>query len=206
MDTRGHYHNALWQQRIHVAPDALVGLPAQQRCIETVWDLALVFLKVLAPLPDGMLRWWLTQPRGHIVIHSGESRYTPGMQTWRGNSYESVLYISAEQAAGDSRESFLLVMRLLDDLLGDELQAAKGSFSDGCGSTPALTEAAQRFSKLAQLGYDSDILGADSPSAYLARTLYLALTEPQELNRLNPLLLKLYQQTLLSEGFWARQR
>ncbi|MCE5259224.1 MAG: hypothetical protein LLG44_09230 [Chloroflexi bacterium] len=206
MDTHGHYHNVLWQQRIHVAPDALDGLPAQQGRIETVWDLGLTFLKILAPLPDGMLRWWLAQPRGHIVIHSGESRYVPGTQIWRGNSYESVLYISAEQAAGDSRESFLLVMRLLDDLLGEELQAARGSFSDGCGSTQALTEAAQRFSRLAQLGYGSDLLGADSPSDYLAQTLYLALAEPQELNRLNPLLLKLYQQTLLSEGFWVRQR
>ena len=203
---QNHYVNLIWQQRIHVSPDALDGLaPAARQHLETSWELVQSFLTVIKLLPSGMLRWWLTLPRGHIVIRRDESSYLRGVQTWRGNQYESTLYISAVQAATDQQGCFMQLIILLDSLLGSGPLDTGALFSDGRGATPELQSAAARFARLAQLGYGSEALGTSDPQGYLAITLYLAIQSPQELNPINPLVLKLYRQTLLSEAFWARQ-
>jgi len=205
MDKLRRELNNIWQYRVHISPDSLEGLPISFQRQHSVWDLAQAFMEVLAPLPERLLRWWLTLPRGHIIIQQGESRYAPGIQTWRSGQYESVLYVSAFQAAAEKQGSFLLVVQLLDSLLGSGARETNALFSGGCGATPELNSAAMHFARLAELGYGSEKLGTASAEDYLARTLYLACTLPQELNILNPLLLKLYRQSLLSETFWARQ-
>ncbi|MHB9034674.1 MAG: hypothetical protein ACYC6L_16705 [Anaerolineae bacterium] len=206
MNGNSHYLNLVWQQRIHIASDALEALPAPAReCFESVWDLGKELMQALSPLPAGMLHWWLTRPAGHIVIHNGESSIALGTQVWRGTTYQLILYLDANHVVTNAKGTTILLIRLVDLLLGSAEPGWSALFSAGHGVTPELASAARRLVEVVSLGYSSEELGAQSASDYFTQTLYLALHTPRDLNRINPLLLKFYQQTLLSDIFWNKQ-
>lgn len=206
MDNRAHFLNLLWQERIHIEPDALSGLGRHQQHYDTVWELARSVLAQLEPFPPEMLRWWLEQPGGHIVIRSQHSLYQPGQVHWRGLSLNCIAFIDANEAAVESGKPPKALIELLDHLWGSGTRNEGGLFSAGRGATQDLLQAARRYQRIAQLGYGMGETGASNAAEYLARTLGLALRGLSALNALDPLLSKLYTQTLLNEAFWQRQR
>lgn len=205
MDNREHYLNLLWQERIHVEPDALSGLTQSQPPVETVWELARRFLVQLRPFPSGMIRWWLEQPGGHLVIRMQHSLYQPGQVLWRGSRLNCIAFISADEAAGVPGSLPEALIALLDHLWGSGASENGGIFSSGQGATAALQQAAQRYQRIARLGYGLYETKAADSAEYLVKTMQLALRSMPALNILDPLLSKLYTQTLLSDSFWQRQ-
>jgi hypothetical protein len=197
---------ALWRERIHLDPNVLVSSPQEvQKHFETAWNLVEAYLLLLAPLPSGLITWWLTQAGGHIVISALPSRYLPGTQTWRNQSYANVVFIAAQDLLGTGKAAFRVTIHLLDHLLGCGAHQERASLSQGYGLTPDLAKAAQRYKAIEQLKYghiELDVTGAED---YLAETLWLALYERQTLNRIDPLIERLYFQTLLNERFWINQ-
>lgn len=206
MSERERALKALWRERIHLDPTALATSPRSvQSHFETAWQLVEVYLHLLSPFPADMFNWWLGQPNGHVVISSAPSRYNPGVQTWRGQSYTSVACIATLDLLGSGAGAFVASIRLLDHLFGKGDEQDRSHFSGGFGATPELADAAQRFLAIEQLQYGHAELDVTSAEDYLAETLWLALHNRQALNRIDPLLEKLYQQTLFSERFWQRQ-
>jgi hypothetical protein len=206
MTDREHALKALWRERIHLDPNALVASPRSvQSHFETAWQLVEAYLHLVAPFPAGLLNWWLCQPYGHIVISSAPGDYRPGEQLWRDQSYVNVAFIATQDLLGSGKGAFLASMRLLNHLFGSGTARDHTYFSQGFGLTSDLTNAAQRYVAIEQLQYGHAELNVTSADEYLAETLWLALHDHQTLNRIDPLLEKLYRQTLLAERFWLKQ-
>lgn len=206
MTEREHALKALWRERIHLDPNALAASPRSvQSHFETAWQLVEAYLHLMAPFPAGLLNWWLCQPSGHIIISTVSSSYRPGVQTWRGQSYVSVAFIATQDLLGSGKEAFLSSTLLLDHLFGCGAAQDQAYFSQGYGLTPDLSDAAQRYIAIEQLQYGHAELDITSAGDYLAETLWLAVHDRQKLNRIDPLVEKLYRQTLLTERFWLRQ-
>ena len=206
MTDRERALKALWRERIHLDPNALAASPRSvQSHFETAWQLVEAYLHLVAPFPAGLLNWWLCRPNGHIVISSAPSSYRPGVQLWRGQSYVSVAFIATQDLLGSGKGAFLASAQLLDHLFGCGAAQDQTYFSRGYGLTPDLTDMSQRYVAIEQLQYGHDELSTTSADDYLAETLWLAVHDRQTLNRIDPLLEKLYRQTLLTERFWRRQ-
>jgi hypothetical protein len=205
MTKREHALKVLGNERIHLDPNALSSLPnSLQNQFECVWTPVESLLELLEPFPAGLLNWWLGIPNGHIVISSLPSSYNPGELYWRTHKYTSIAYISPQDLLGSGKVAFLVTMRMLNHLFGSGGEQDNAYFSQGFGLTPKLAEAALQYVSIEQLQYGHSILSITSASDYLAETLWLALQDRQSLNRIDPLLEKLYYRTLLSERFWSR--
>ncbi|MHB1355324.1 MAG: hypothetical protein ACYCZF_05015 [Anaerolineae bacterium] len=206
MTAREHALKAIWRERIHVDPITLATSPRSvQSHFDTAWQLVEAYLRLLSPFPASLLNWWLDQPQGHVVISSAPSRYHPGIQTWHSQSYTSVAHIATPDLLGSGKGAFLASIRLLDHLFGNGAAQDQTYFSAGYGITPELADAAQRYIAIERLRYGHAELNIVSADSYLAETLWLALNDRQALNRIDPLLEKLFYQTILDERFWLRQ-
>lgn len=196
--------HSIWRAKIHVEPHALDLAPAivRQR-FEHIWQPAEVFLRELASFPVGLLHIWEASQRGHIVFTHSDSTYRAGPQPWRQGALESVCYLSVIDWAQDRTPAWLAFIQMLDHLLGSDAQEGAPRFSEGGGATSALRDAAARFASIHQLNYGHRELGVSAASDYFACTFWLFMNEPQRLNTLDPLVHKLYHQTLFNPEFWS---
>jgi hypothetical protein len=194
---------AIWRDKMHVEPRALQLLPAHvARSYEHIWQPAQLVMAELEVLPLGLLRLWQGSERGHVVFTHRPSGYQPGRQPWHDTTLESACYLSLTDLREDKRHAMRAVFNLLDHLLGSDAREGGPWLSDGAGSTPALRDVGARFAKIYALGYGQAELGAETTHDYLAQTLWLYLRDPRQLNVLDPLVHKLYHNTLMNEGFW----
>ena len=197
---------ALWREKMHVEPRALELAPATVRnSYAHVWEPADLLMAELEALPLGLLRTWEQSERGHIVYSHLPSAYRPGVQPWQKGTLESVCYLSLGDLRGDKRSALTALYNLLDHLLGSGAVAGEGWLSDGAGLTAALQEVGARLARIVALGYGQAELAASTPHAYFASTLWLYLQDPQRLNTLDPLVHKLYRQTIMDESFWEKR-
>jgi len=194
---------AIWRDKMHVEPRTLQLVPAHiARSYEHIWQPADVLMAEIEVLPLGLLRVWQGSERGHLVFTHRPSGYQPGQQPWRDTSLESVCYLSLADLREDKGRAIRAVFNLLDHLLGSEALEGGLWLSDGNGLTPALREVGARFAKIYALEYGRAELGAKTAHDYLAQTLWLYLHDAGQLNVLDPLVHKLYRNTLMDEGFW----
>jgi hypothetical protein len=194
---------AIWREKMHVEPRALELSPSHvSHSYEHVWQPAELLLVDLETLPAGLLRFWQECSRGHVVFTHQSSGYQPGPQPWRDGTLESVCYLSLTDLHEDKRTAMLALSNLLDHLLGSKAREGDPWLSDGSGANAALREVGVRFAQVFALGYGQAELGARTAHDYLARTFWMYLHEPDRLNALDPLVFKLYRNTLLREEFW----
>jgi len=196
---------AIWRDKMHVEPRALdLSPPAVQGAFEHIWQPAELLMKDLEHLPTGMLRTWRDCDRGHLVFTYRASRYCPGPQAWHRGTIESVCYLSLADLAQDEKNAMVTLFDLLDHLLGSTAKAGEPWLSDGVGISEALHEVGRRFVRVCTLGYGLSELGVETPHEYFAHTLWLYLHDSRRLNVIDPLVYKLYRQTLMRERFWPR--
>jgi len=196
---------AIWRDKMHVEPRALQLVPAHvARSYEHIWQPAELLMAELEALPLGLLRLWQGSERGHVVFTHRPSGYQPGRQPWRDATLESVCYLSLTNLREDKRHAMLALFNLLDHLLGSDGLEGKPWLSDGGGTTPALRDVGARFARIYALGYGRAEL-AETAHDYLAQTLWLYLHDARQLNVLDPLVHKLYRNTLMHEGFWPAE-
>ncbi len=198
-----HVLRSIWRDKIHIEPRALeMAPPAVRQSYEHIWQPAELFLRELQPLPPGLLRVWARSERGHVVFTHLDSVYRPGPQPWRESTLDSVCYLSVRDWVQDRTPAWLMFIQMLDHLLGSDAQEGAPRFSGGGGTTSALRDAAARFASIHQLNYGHRELGVSAASDYFAHTFWLFMNEPQRLNVLDPLVHKLYHQTLFNPEFW----
>jgi len=192
--------------RIHVAPRALeLSSPVAQQRFPHIWAPLDDLIGKLRALPTGLVRFWLQQPAGHVVITHLSSRYAPGEQRLKRQGLHNVAYIRVSDLAQDSLEALVPVGHLLDHLLGSSGTEEGLWLSDGGGVNPSLREVGARVVKLFPLGYGFDEAACQDVHAYFARSLALYLQDRRALNVADPLIEKLLRTTLLSESFWRSQ-
>jgi hypothetical protein len=193
--------------RIHVAPRALElsSSGAQQRFI-ALWAPLEELSGRLQGLPTGLLRFWLQQPGGHIVITHLASGYNPGTQMLKRHVLHNVASISVSDLARDSLEALVPVGYLLNHLLGN-CGAAEGAWlSEGGGASAALRAVGARVAELFALGYGFDEAAQADARTYLSRSLALYLYDVGALNVADPLLDKCLRSTLFSAAFWRSKK
>jgi len=195
---------ALWRERFHAEPTCLDLSPRSVReRMETVWDPGRLFLDQIAPLPEGLLRFWLGTPRGHLVFTHEPSRYVPGSQRWGKRTWEAVCFVRVADLLDGGEPAFLTLAQLLDHLLGSGAVLGGGRFSDGEGACPSLGEAAQRYVRAEALHYGHEELGAIAPGDYWGRCLWLYVSDERRLNVLDPNVHRLLATTLFQPRFWG---
>jgi len=193
--------------RIHVAPRALeLSSQAAQQRFTHIWAPLEELLTRLQPLPEGLVRFWLKQPGGHVVITHLPSRYDAGEHLLKRLVLRNVAHIAVSDLALDSLEALVPAGYLLDHLLGSA--GAEGGLwlSDGGGVNPALREVGARVVELFPLGYGFDEAACTDPHAYFARSLALYLHDRRALNVADPLMERLLRSTLLSDAFWHSRK
>ncbi len=188
--------------RIHVAPRALELSPlaARQR-FPHIWAPLEELLARLQALPAGLVRFWLQQPHGHVVITHLPSCYEAGEQPQKHRMLCSVAYIAVSDLAKSSLEALVPVGHLLDHLLGSGGEETLW-LSEGGGVCPALRKVGARMVKLFPLGHAFDAAARNDAHAYFARSLALYLYDRRALNVADPLMEKLLHTTLCSDAFW----
>ncbi len=197
--------DALWREKMHIEPDALDRSPLSvQKAYRSIWEPGERARNELAAFPTGLLSLWQTSARGELIMTHRESEYLPGAQDWGGQTFEGICYLSIAQLMLDRRRALVAFIDMIDHLLGSDAAAGSPWFADGAGVTEKIREAAQRFVVIHALGYGHSELGVSTARDYMAHTWALYLTEPRELNVLDPLVHKLYRTTLMDEGFWAQ--
>lgn len=194
---------SIWRDKMHVEPRALQLAPARiARSYEHIWQPAELLMVELKALPLGLLRLWQQSTRGHLIFTHRPSVYQPGPRSWHETTFEGVCDLSLTDLREDKRRALLAVFNLLDHLLGSDASQGGPWLSDGGGVTPALREVGARFTQIYALGYGREELGAETAHDYLAQTLWLYLHDARRLNVLDPLVYKLYHNTLMNERFW----
>ncbi|MGI6380620.1 MAG: hypothetical protein ACOX2R_07625 [Anaerolineae bacterium] len=195
---------ALWRERFHAEPTCVDRSPQEVRNqMETVWDPGRLLLAQLASLPPGLIAFWLSVPRGHVIFTHEPSRYVPGVQRWGVRMWEAVCYLRVADLLEDGQAAFLVLAGFYDHLLGSDAALDGGRFSEGHGARPPLVEAAQRYVRAEALGYGHQELGATSPGDYFCVCLWLYLHDERRLNVLDPQTHRLLANTLFSARFWA---
>jgi len=126
--------------RMHVAPRALELSPAAaQRRFNSVWAPLEELLSRLRPLPAGLVRFWLQQPGGHVIITHLPSSYEPGPRALKHHVLYNVACVSVSDLARDSLHALVPLGCLLDHLLGCGGVEDGKWLSEGGGLTPALS-------------------------------------------------------------------
>ena len=205
MDTRSS--EQLKIDRIHVAPRALeLSPPAAQQRFTHIWAPLDHVTSKLHALPTGLVRFWLEQPGGHVVITHLPTRYEPGEQLLQHQVLRNVAWVRVSDLAKDSVEALVPIGHLVDHMLGSSGQAEGPWLSDGGGLNESLREVAARVAELFPLGYGFDEAARTDVRAYFARSLALYLLDRQTLNVADPLMEKLLRTTFLSEALWRSRR
>lgn len=195
--------NKLWQTKMHTTPRALeLSGRSVQESFGDIWEPSRLLSKELEQFPNGFLRFWLRQERGHLLFWHLPSQYNPGTVEWGRSAWQAVACISAADVAQHNKEALIVIFELFDHLMGSGARADGPRLSDGTGLAPKLERAAQRFARINELGYGHEELGARNTHDYFALSLYAYLYNGEQLNVLDPLVYKLYNGTLLREGFW----
>lgn len=155
------------------------------------------------PLPGGLLGWWATHPRGHVVV-TGEARgYVPGPQEAGAYALHGVAWLSAGDLLADSLRPLDAIVQLLDHLLGSDGEADGQWLSEGGGINMRWREVGKRLTELFALGYGpTDQVRAD-PHAYFAWGFALSLRDARALNTTDPRMERLLRTTVLSDTFWC---
>ena len=195
---------AIWRDKMHVEPRALeLSPPSVRDSYAHIWEPADVLIAELKRLPLGSLLLWRDNTRGHLVFTHSVSAYQPGFQNWHRGELESVCYVSLVDLREHMLHAILPVLNLLDHLMGSGAQEGQPWLSDGGGVTTPLCSVGTQFLHLYALGYGQEALGASNEHDYFARTFYEYLYDPRRLNTLDPLIHKLYRDTLMRESFWG---
>jgi hypothetical protein len=189
--------------RIHIAPRALeLSTARAQRHFEHIWAPLAHFASRLQPFPAGLLRFWLGQPGGHVVITHLPSRYHPGEEMLKRQRLRNVAYVRLSDLVEHPLEALVPLGHLLDDLLGSKGEGHDRRCSEGGGANEALREVGVRVMKLFPLGYGFDAAACRDVRTYFARSLALYLHDRRSLNAADPQIERLLSTTLLSDGFW----
>lgn len=196
----------LKMERFHVAPRAVeLSSAAAQRRYPQLWAPLEDLVSWLRPLPDGLLRFWLKQPGGHVVVTHLTSHYQPGEGRLKNTTLRNVAYVSASDLAADPIEALAPLGSLLDHLLGSAGSAGGVWLSAGGGVHDALRELGLRVVDLFPLGYGFDQAACADIRSYFARSFALYLQDRRRLNVADPLLERVFR-TLLSDAFWRAKR
>lgn len=194
---------ALWRDKMHVAPQAFERSPSSVRQhFEYALEATDVVLDLLRPFPTGLLHLWQDAPRGHVIVTHRPSGYRPGPQPWRDGQLEGVCHLSLSDLCERNREAMVALFHLLDHIWGSRGTVGEPWLSDGGGTTERLRRVGRRFVKIQSLGYGHEELGVSSAHDYFAHGLWMYFQARQRLNVLDPLLEKLYRGTLLRENLW----
>lgn len=197
-----HLLERLKMDRMHVAPRTLDLSPLHLReRFGNIWAPLEELTRRLRPLPAGLVRYWLAQRGGHVIIVHHPSRYEAGDQPFGSQSLHNVAYVSLSDLASDSIEALVVVGNLLDHLLGSGGEEGPW-LSSGGGTNSPLREVGARIAEYFPLGHGFDEMARTDPNAYFARSLAQYLHDRRSLNAADPLVEKLLRQTLLSDAFW----
>jgi hypothetical protein len=193
--------------RLHVAPRALELSPANtQRRFKHIWAPLDELLSQLRPLPAGLVRFWLDQPGGHIMITHLPSHYEPGEQAFKHGLLRNIAFLRLSELAEGSLEALVPLGHLLDHLLGNGGALEGLWLSEGGGIDPVLREVGGRVHKLFPLGYGFDEAACGDARTYFARSLALYLHDRRELNVADPQIERLLRTTVLSAAFWRSRK
>jgi hypothetical protein len=190
-------------ERLHVAPRALDLSPteAQQRFAH-LWMPLEELSSRLKALPTGLVRFWLQQPTGHVVIIHLASRYEPGEHRLKHDVLRNVAFVGVSDLAQASLEALVPIGHWLDHLLGNAGADEGLWLSEGGGASPALHEVGARVAELFPLGHGFDAQACTDARTYFARSLALYWHDRRALNAADPLLERLLRTTLCAEAFW----
>ncbi len=193
--------------RIHVAPRALeLSTSMAQRRFKYIWSPLDIALAKLQPLPTGLVRFWLQQPGGHVVITHLSSRYEPGDGLLKRHSLHNVAYVGLSDLAQDSLEALVPIGHLLDHLLGNGGALDGQWLSEGGGVDWGLRQLGARVAQLFPLSHGFDEAACNSVRSYFARSFALYVHDRRALNIADPLMEKLLRTQLLAAAFWKRRR
>jgi len=194
-------------ERIHVAPRALdlASEPVQQR-FPHVWAPLEALLGELQPFPEGLVRFWLEQTGGHVVITHLASYYDPGDWLLKDKLLHNMAYVGLSDLAESSLEALVPVGHLLDHLLGNGGQLEGRWLSEGGGADLALQQVGARVAELFLLGHGFDEAASRDSRSYFARSVALYLQDRRALNVADPLLARLLRSMLFSDRFWRSRQ
>jgi hypothetical protein len=197
----------LKRDRFHVAPRAVeLSSVAAQRRYPQLWAPLQDLVSWLRPLPDGLLRFWLKQPGGHVVVTHLTSHYEPGEGRLKNATLRNVAHVSASDLAEDPIKALVPIGSLLDHLLGSAGAEEGVWLSQGGGVHDALQELGLRVVELFPLGHGFDEAARADIRSYLARSVALYLQDRRRLNAADPLMERLLRASLLSDNFWRSRR
>ena len=203
---------ALWRDKMHVEPRALdLAPPSIRTRFEHILAPAEKAVQMLEALPVGWLAIWEQSARGHLVFTHRASAYLPGAQPWRDGTLESVCYIGVADLIDradrcEQPAALIPILYLLDHLFGSDARPGGPRLSDGAGTKELLEQVGRRFQRIHALAYGHAELQVVSAQDYFAHTVCQYLANPRELGVLDPLVHRLYAQTLFDQGFWERVR
>jgi len=192
----------LKMDRFHVAARAVeLSSAGAQKRYPQLWAPLQDLVSRLRPLPDGLVRFWLKEPGGHVVVTHLSSRYEPGKGRLKNTTLHNVAYVSASDLAENPIDALAPIGSLLDHLLGNAGGEEGAWLSEGGGVQQALRELGLRVAELFPLGYGFDEAACADIRSYFARSFALYLQDRQRLNVADPLIERILR-TLLSEAFW----
>ncbi len=192
--------------RVHVAPRAfeLSSAPVRRR-YSNMWEPVEDVATRLHSFPLGLVRFWLSQPGGHVVLTNLPSSYVGGELRLKHGPASNVACVGIADLAAGSPEALVPLGHLLDHLAGCGGAPEGQWLSEGGGISPDLVAVGMRVQKLFALGYGFDTAARRDERTYFARSLAMYLTDRRVLNVADPQIEKLFRTTLFSEGFWRPQ-
>ena len=194
-------------ERLHVAPRALdLSSPEVQRQFVHLWATLDELSSRLKGLPTGLVRFWLQQPTGHVVVTHLTSRYEPGEHRLKQHVLRNVAYVGISDLAPGSLEALVPVGHCLDHLLGSAGAEEGLWLSQGGGACRALQEVGARVAELFPLGHGFDAQACTDARTYFARSLALYWHDRRALNAADPLLERLLRTSLGADTFWRSLR
>ncbi|MBC7262663.1 MAG: hypothetical protein H5T63_11710, partial [Chloroflexi bacterium] len=192
-------------ERIHIAPRTLeLSPPEVQRRFPHVWAPFEELLRLLRPFPAGLVRFWLAQPGGHVVITHLPSCYIVGEQELKGHPLYHVAYVRLSDLANNSLEALVPIGHLFDHLLGNAGNEEGPWLSEGGGINCALQEVGASIVALFPLGYGFDPEACRDVRSYFARSFALYLQDRRALNVADPRMEKLLRTSLFADAFCNR--
>ncbi|MER2599733.1 MAG: hypothetical protein ABTQ73_09445 [Caldilineales bacterium] len=195
---------ALLRDKVHVQRGLTARLPSRQAdYLHSPLDLARLALMPLQTAPVALLTFWLTLPRGHVLINATEQDYQPGTVHFGRNQYQAAAMLKAD-ALLRGEGLALPLATLFDHLLGSTGTAQGEWLSAGAGCTPAWQAVGQALQRQHALGYAPPEV-AGKTAAYFAWGLRLALANPQTLSATDPGLARLLRTTVLDAHFCRQQ-
>jgi len=195
---------AIWRDKMHLESRALAQSPhVVQRAFAHAMVPVEMIQAFLARFPVGLLHMWHRGECGHIVFTHQASRYANGAYLFRDRSLMGTCLIGLGDLVRDRYVAMRPLLVFTDHLLGSGTGCGS-MFSEGAGVSTDIAGAAQRFCKIASLGYGMEHWGESGSGEYYCQSLWQYLTSPAELGTVDPLVHRLYTQTLMCAAWWQR--